>query len=355
MKESPGFRLEVLVDFLDDALLADHVLTARDVDGIMRTLAEAGVCRVSWAYYGDGHGGLLLPEHLHDGKADWGRCRATYRDLGNPLQAAVEAGHRYGLEVYAYYKPYETGIAMVIPEGSPEAASCGLLPHRGGQLGVLDPFVREHPELRLQRRVDDLPEVSAHVPICALRLSKRDDSPTRVTADHLQLWSSAKNYRYTRMPISFTCRESVERAAQTVYDHAGALVIRQGDPVRVLTLSGFRLDDPYVLVTTDFTEGPGDFAHSGAALLSAWDEEGREIPGVCATGAGVWLADRVDFRRWGLHFDFGWGKMVSTLDVPNSDGRSGHYRLCAREECRPAGRAVRDRTRSAGLLAALPA
>ena len=51
------FKLEVLVDFIDDALLADHPLHERDIDALMRVLAEAGVRRVSWAYYGDGHGG----------------------------------------------------------------------------------------------------------------------------------------------------------------------------------------------------------------------------------------------------------------------------------------------------------
>jgi len=67
-------RLEVLVDFLDDALLADHVLEDRDIEGIMASLAAAGVKRVAWAYYGDGHGGLRMPKELKDGKADYGQC-----------------------------------------------------------------------------------------------------------------------------------------------------------------------------------------------------------------------------------------------------------------------------------------
>jgi hypothetical protein len=118
MSHSSKVRMEVLVDFLDDALLADHVLGPRDIEGMMSTLAAAGVKRVAWAYYGDGHGGLRMPQDLKDGRADYGLCRRTYQELGNPLQWAVEAGHRHGLEVYAYFKPYETGVSMVIPEGS---------------------------------------------------------------------------------------------------------------------------------------------------------------------------------------------------------------------------------------------
>lgn len=318
-----GCRLEVLVDFIDDALLADHVLTAGDVDGLMRTLADKGVQRVSWAYYGDGHGGLLMPTDLRDGKSDWRHCNETYRELRNPLRAAVDAGHRYGMEVYAYYKPYETGVSMVIPEGSPEAQSFGLLSHSGGRLAVLDPFVRDNPHLRLKRRTDDLPTRRTDAPICALRLTKRDDTPTRVASDHLQIWTSTNNYRYTRKDIPFRLTETIETASAEVRDQTGSVVTQQGDPVRVLTLSGLHIDEPYVLVTTDFSDGPSDFSHSGTAMLAALDADGREIPGVVATGGGVWLGGRSDFRDWGLIFDYGWGRAVTTLDVSNANGRSG--------------------------------
>ncbi|HOS42634.1 MAG TPA: hypothetical protein PK794_03000 [Armatimonadota bacterium] len=314
------FTLEVLVDFLDDALRADHVWRARDVDGLMRALAELGVRRVSWAYYADERGGWRMPEFA-DGESSWARATATYRSLGHPLRVAVEAGHRYGMEVYAYYKPYETGVAMVAPEGSPEARTSGLLPHAGGRLCALDPFVVAHPHLRIQRRADDLPEGTG--PICAIRLVKRDDAPTRVTAGHLQLWASVDNYRYERAAVPFTLTETVEPAPRDVADCGGAAVTRRGDPVRVLTLSGFRLDDPYLLVTTDFPDGPADFAHSGTALITALDAEGREVPGCIATGAGAWLAGKVDFRRWGLIFDYGWGSAVIALDAPNASGRDG--------------------------------
>jgi len=312
-------RLEVLVDFLDDALLADHVLEDRDIEGIMASLAAAGVKRVAWAYYGDGHGGLRMPKELKDGKADYGQCQRTYQKLANPLQRAVEAGHRHGLEVYAYFKPYETGISMVIPEGAPESGE-GLLRHQGGWLAVLDPFVYAHPDLRLQRRSEP---GGLTGPICALRLTKRDDSPTRISAEHLQIWTSTNNYRYERTSIRPSVVETVGPSTRDVVDQNGAVISRQGDPVRTLTLSGFRIDAPYVLVTTDFTDGPADFTNSGTALLAALDARGDEIPGVFASGAGCWLSSRVDFRKWGLIFDWGWGRMVSALDVSNADGRSG--------------------------------
>lgn len=318
------FNVEVLVDFLDDALCADHPLTKRDLDGIMGFLAGAGVKRVSWAYYADGRGGLIMPAGIQDGASHWDNCQATYRELGNPLRVAVKAGHRHGLEVYAYYKPYETGTALLIPEGSEDARTFGLLPHRGGMLGLLDPFVVSHPQLRIQRRTDDLPaNPESASPIRSIRLIKRDAAPTRVTADHLQIWTSPCNYGYQRAPGPFALTESVEPAIRDSRDQHGTLVTRQGDLVRVLTLSGLDLTDAYVLVTTDFTEGPSDFANSGSEMMVALDAAGRVIPGEIATGAAVWLANRVDFRHYGLVFDYGWGKSVSSLDDSNAAGRNG--------------------------------
>ncbi len=314
------FKTEVLVDFLDDALCADHVLNAHDVEAMMRTLADAGVRRVVWAYYGDGHGGWMLPEGIREGRSDYGQCRAAYRALGNPLRLAVEYGHRYGLEVYAYFKPYETGVSMVIPEGSPEAIRYGLLSHVGGRLAAMDPFVLNHPQMRIHRCPGPVAKAG---PICAMKLIKRDAGSTRVDTNHLQLWTSEHNYRYERLPARLQVSESIEPAPVAVRDQNGVLLTRQGDPVRILTLSGFHIDAPYVLVTTDYTEGPSDFSNSGAAMLKALDDEGAEIRGVTASGAGCWLASRVDFRQWGLIFDWGWGRSLCTLDEANTNGHKG--------------------------------
>jgi hypothetical protein len=338
MSVASPFRLEVLVDFLDDALTADHPLTERDIDGMMRLLASAGVQRVGWAYYADGRGGLLMPAGIRDGGSNWAICQAAYRELGNPLRVAVAAGHRHGLEVYAYYKPYETGTAMVIPEGSPDAGEFGLLPHLGGRLGLLDPFVAAHPHLRIQRRTDDLPAIpAAGAAVRTIRLVKRDASPTRVSAEHLQIWTSPCNHAYQQAAAPFKFAETVEPAVRDVRDQHGVLVTRRGDPVRVLTLSGLELTDAYILVTTDFSEGPADFTNAGTDLMVALDAGGREIPGVFATGAACWLATRVDFRRYGLVFDYGWGRGVTGLDAPNGGGRAGIVAFTrGRNACLPA-------------------
>ncbi|MBT7702563.1 MAG: hypothetical protein HN700_19915 [Verrucomicrobia bacterium] len=320
----PGpFRLEALVDFPDDAIGAPLALTPAHIESLMARLAELGVRRVSWGYYGDGHGGWLMPAaHAEDYQGGWQRCADTYRLLGNPLRVAVESGHKHGLEVYAYFKPYETGAGMLFPEGSPEAGEMGLLPHLGGQLAWMDPFVRDNPTLRIRRR-DDVPPEARTAAIHTIRLIKQDALPTRITREHVQVWTSPDNWRYQPARVDFALSQSVEPAPREVQDHEGNVLTRQGEDVRVLTLAGLDLKDRYVLITTDFDDGPADFCNAGTAIMTAYDADGREIPGVFATGGTVWTASLVNFREGGLTFDYGWGAKRVALDEPNVCGRHG--------------------------------
>jgi len=312
------FRLEALVDFPDDAL--ETVITPAHVDAMMVTLHEMGVTRVSWGYYGDGHGGYMLPSGLSD---QWRNYADTLKALENPLRVAVESAHRHGLELYAYYKPYETGPGISLPDGSPEAKAFGRIRQQGGWLTWMDPFVVDHPNLRIRHKPDDSIKDISNIPICAIKLAKKDDSPTRITKEHLQIWSSQLDYHYQQLSVDFTFHEAVEPSSEEVRDLNGDLITKKGAPVRTLTLSGFRLTDPYILVTTDFSDGQPDFENTGTNLLVAFDEHNEEIPGVFATGGGVWEANRVDFRNCGLIFDMGFGRSIVHLDTSNTSGRQG--------------------------------
>lgn len=323
---SQPFFLETLVDFADDTANADRTLTANDIDAFMAKLAELGIRRVVWSYYGDGHGGLLnpigyIPEDGHPNQ--WINRDDTYRELGNPLKVAVEAGHRHGLEVYGYFKPYETGPGVMFPEGSPEGKDWGLLDCIGGKLGWMDPFVRNNPHLRIKRRTDDIPDWAAAATVCAIRLTKKDALPTRITREHIQIWTSANNFRYHPSGVKFVLAESVEAARRDSRDQHGNLLTRKGDPVRVLTLSGLNLEDKYILVTTDYGDGTADFVNSGLAIMIAQDAQGREIPGDFASGGAIWCEDLVDFRNGGLMFDYGFGAAPVALDAVNTNGKQG--------------------------------
>jgi uncharacterized lipoprotein YddW (UPF0748 family) len=317
----PPFLLEALVDFVDDALAAPVPVTAKHIDSMMQRLKELGVRRVSWAYYGDGHGGYLVPTSCTD--ENWKNLALTYRQLGNPLRVAVEAGHRHGLEVYAYYKPYETGPALILPKGSPECKKDGRIAQQGGSLGWVDPFVVKHSDLRIRHRDEGLLTDANRPRVRTIRLTKSDAAPTRVTGESIEIWTSANNYGYQKANVAPRFAQSVEKSPREVRDNQGRVLTRKGDPVRVLTLSGLDLHDKYILVTTSFSRGSGDFSNSGTALLTALDVKGQEIPGVFASGKTIWLSKMVDFRKGGLMYDHGYGAASVTLDEPNASGRRG--------------------------------
>jgi hypothetical protein len=318
------FWLEAYTDFPDDALITPVAITPSHLDAMMQRLKELGVRRVSWGYYGDGHGGMLIPTGYDaGGGSNWKMYDDTYRGLGNPLKVAVEAGHRHGLEVYAYFKPYETGPDLSFPEGSPQAKTMGLLPQIGVMLGWLDPFVKAHPELRIKRRTDDLPPGVDQAVVTSIRLIKKDDSPTRITKEHLQIWTSNANWQYQQAKVDFAFSEEVEKAPRQVRDQQGNVLTAAGQPVRILTLSGLKLTDKYVMVTTDFADGQPDFVNSGTALVEVIDARGRVIPVEVASGATIWCANLQNFRTAGLNFGYGWGASPIALDAPNASGKKG--------------------------------
>jgi hypothetical protein len=315
------FTLEALVDFPDDALVVP--ITAAHIDAMMRRLAELGVRRVSWGYYADGRGGFLTPAH----DAQFDNLARTYQGLSqNPLAVAAQAAHRHGLELNAYYKPYETGPAGLFPEGSYEATLYGRLSQIGGRLTWVDPFVVDHAHLRIKRREDDLAPDLEHAPIRSIKLRKADAALTRITREHLHIWASDLNYRYRQLDAQapFTLTESIEPCPRDTFDlFSGKLVAHRGDPQRVLTIGSLDLRERYVLVTTDFAEGPADFANTDLEMLTALDANGHELPGEIASGMAIWFGERVDFRNWGLMFDTGYNGGLIRLDDPNADGKTG--------------------------------
>ena len=322
-KPRSEFTLEALTDFVDNMSGPEQSISAQQIRSMMAALRQCGVKRMSWSYYGDGHGGYFFPPKLLEDNRYTNVSAQTYQSLGNPLRVAVEAAHAEGMELYAYYKPYETGLAIVAPEGSLDAVNFGRLTHSGGRLtAMMDRFVVDNPHLRIKRRTDDQP-ADITTPICGIKLIKKDDSPTRVTKEHLQIWASTLNNRYQQLDVDFDVKVTIEKAKRDVYDLQNRLMTKKGDPVRVLTLSGLNLTQPYILVTTDFTEGERDFDNAVMEMMVALDKDGREIPGVFSDGWAIWGLDKSNFRGYGLFFDYGFGHERRFLDTSNRSGKLG--------------------------------
>jgi hypothetical protein len=308
------FILSATVDFPDD--VGFGVYTPDLLEKLVTTLRGLGVRRIYWLYYGDVDpasecAGTMI-QYMKFG-------RATLERIGEPVKAAVPVAHRHGMELYAVLKPYNTGIAGTYPAGSPESGATRLR-RIGGTIQQAIPFIERHPEMRIRRRPETGPAGLESTPVRRIRLVKQDDSPTRVRKENLQLWASSDNYRYRRLDVPFSLRESVEPAPREVRDYYGDRVTARGAPVRVLTLENLALTDRFVAVTTDLPGPRGDFRNTALAMIEVFGDGPEPLPIVVATLSAIWTTPR-SFRDGGLEFDSGYGPFLVELDVNNEPAR----------------------------------
>ena len=307
----PPFKLSMTVDFFGDG--GRGLYTPHTLDLMMREARRLGVTRVYWQYLGDleqdryGAGTNML-------RTPWAKYGPlTLAEIGEPLEAAVRAAHRRGLEIFGVLKPYHTGMSATYPEGSPDSDPATPVRRIGGSLQCFNPFMARFPHTRIQRRPLKGPPNLQDVAIRRIRLIKRDDSPTRIRARHLEIWSSPDNYRYRRRRVGFRLEETVDPSFQDIRDYYGQVVTKKGDPVRVLSLTGLDLRDPYLVVATNFRDGTADFENTALGMIQVFGPGPDALPIVVATRDATWVRPR-DFRTYGLEFDSGYGTRLLHLD-----------------------------------------
>ncbi|MBL9193472.1 MAG: hypothetical protein JNJ82_14045 [Opitutaceae bacterium] len=306
---SRDFSLSVTVDFPDD--ITKGPFDTERLDQVMATVQETGATRVNWMYYGsidpsDPYRGNIWESH-------WAtHAPATLAAIGEPLTAAVKAARARGLKIYGMLKPYNGGLSGTYPLGSKEAGSKSKIQRIGGTIQQLIPFLEAHPDMRLQR--EPLPAAAAG-PVREIVLRKSDAGATRLTPDQVRIWVSPDNHRYRPLALVPTGRVGVEPAPREVRDYHGQILTRAGEPVTTVRLQGLSLTAPYVVLTTTFAEGLGDFRNTPVGMLTVAADGGQELPCVLATHAALWIRPR-DFRTYGLEFDMGYGHLPITLDAP---------------------------------------
>jgi len=314
------FVLSATVDFPEDVRAG--VYTYALLDQMMSRLKAVGVSRIDWLYYGDIDPDSFWAGNLFDFMKYGQR---TLKEIGEPLKAAVPVAHKYGLEIYGVLKPFNTGLSGTYPEGSPEAHAAKAT-RIGGTLQQVIPFTERHPETRIQRRPLQTPSNALGQSIKKIRLIKRDDSPTRITRDHLQIWTSPSNYRYQLYQGPFSFDDRIEPSTREVRDYYGNLVTAHKQPVRVLTLEGLDLFDRFIAVTTDFKDERADFKNTEVGMIEAYEADPAPLPVVVASRSAIWICPQ-DLRTGGLEFDSGYGPFEVELDSDNSSGEGSAWWL----------------------------
>ena len=308
---SHSMQLNVTVDFPDD--ICKGPFDAARLDEMIAAIQDLGARRVNWMYYGE-----VEPDDPGCGNV-WDAHWATYgpqtiATFGEPLRAAVTVAHARGLEIYGVLKPYNGGLSGTYPAGSPEAGSKSKLSRIGGTVQQVIPFLESHPEMRMQRR----PSTGAArrgEPIREIRLVKADAAETRLRPENLRIWVSQDNFQYRPLALIPAGSVGLETATREVRDYHGNFLTRVGDRVRVVRLTGLELKDPFVVLTTTWADGKGEFRNTPVGMIEVLGEGGKPLDCVVATHAAAWIQPR-DFRSYGLEYDMGFGHMPVSLDEP---------------------------------------
>ncbi|MQG40157.1 MAG: hypothetical protein FI718_09270 [SAR202 cluster bacterium] len=309
------FILSATVDFPDDVIYGTY--TPELLNRMMVQLKEIGVTRIYWLYYGD----LEKDSYWAGGNSTlddpiFPYGQQTFRNIGEPLKAAVPFAHAHGLEIYGVLKPYNGGAACTYPEGASESGASNVLTRIGGPLMRTIPFLERYPDTRVQRRPIEIQTNNHNTKIRKIRLLKKDDSPTRVRGTDIQIWTSESNFKYKRKQIDFTVKETVEPAPREVRNYYGDIITKKGAPVRILTIEGLNLSDQYIAITTGL-KGKGDFVNTAVGMVEAYGDGPDPLWVVVATRGAIWVLPR-DFREYGLDFDCGLGTYETSFDDQNN-------------------------------------
>lgn len=305
-------KLSVTVDVPDD--FTKGVIDDRCLDEIMASIKDIGATRVHWIYYGETDPADPRCGNIWD--CHWATYgRKTIEAIGEPLQAAVKKAQARDLEIYGVLKPYNGGLAGSFPTGSPQAGSASQRSRIGGTIVQLIPFLEKHPEMRVQRKPD---QQLCTGPIREIRLTKADAAETRLRPEHLRIWVSENNYQYRPLDFIPTGATTIKPAPRETQDYHGNVLTRIGDPVRIITLTNLNITEPFVVLTTTFAEGSGDFRNTATGMVEVFGDERHPLSCVLATHSAIWAKPR-DFRSYGLEFDQGYGHIPVSLDEPWHD------------------------------------
>lgn len=283
------------IDITDDMWRSQSRFSRDNMTNLMQYLAKIGVARVYW---------LRTPEYMG---IDW-----LIPSQGNSEDAeriVVQAAHAAGLECFAIFKPFETGLlTSPLPHSYPIPDHVRTLTMQTGRLPYVAPFIVDHPEFRIQRRPL---QVDPNQAVTMIKLVKSDDAATSLREGNLEIWTGRDNGEFARWNGTLAFSDHIEE--------------REGKSVRVLTLSGLNIppDQRYIMIRAvglaDFAPTP--FANVPSKLLELYGEKGRLLPsngddGVVPRSA---LMQTVTVLCIRLH---GNGTVPPELALPDSYGKS---------------------------------
>ena len=339
-------KLSTLSDFFDDALISEY--TPEMVESLLSQFKEYGFSRMYLYYYGvAGKDNYLHTDRTDEPYSNWHK---TAKNMPNSSKVFADAAKKVGIESVIAIKTNEQGLWLVYSPYYTKNIEGGV-PHLGGKILEYTKFLAEHPELRIKRRSYDIDPDAVNKVICSIKLYKQNDAPTRIKKEHISIYTSPDNSYYKPYAGDFTVTESIEPAREDIIISGHSVdykdtfeLVKKGDPIRVLTLSGLSITDRFAAVRVQ-CGGECDkfvrFTTTPYHGITCHDENGNEI---CSSRGGSIrpTVNNVPYLDAGFGFDDGFGNFRQ-LDLDGDSGDSyiavakgkneyTHTTLC---ECEP--------------------
>lgn len=239
-------------DFVDDVVFCGKLFTPAQLDGMVAYLQRLGTTRLDWHY-----------DTWHDLYE-----RMPFHGRRNLLAYVVEKAHAAGMEVHAVFKPFEMGglyhTHFMVPHPFPRPVGIPVVANHIGISYMVDPFVLEHPDMRLKRMAGDWNPPGR---VTEIKLVKADDAPAEIKREYLSVWTSRRNGEAFLYEKPWNMHDGIEE--------------RGGKPRRVLTLRGLDIDEKqrYIIVKCSRRTPHGSFSNALHDFMEIY-AGGRRLPSV---------------------------------------------------------------------------
>ena len=191
----------------------------------------------------------------------------------DPLKMAITYAKEAGMEAFVVFKPYEGGGTFSVPHNVDPPLNRNWIETLSGRAVGLDPFILEHPEMRVERKaikeylsrpVDRIEMIFVLDRIPGreglknesgiMEIVQRPDRPhlgtnavSRFPAEEFVIYASTNNGSYSK--ISGDIAVSDETDFRQILNANGESLFPEPVLCRVITLSGFTLSEPYLAVS----------------------------------------------------------------------------------------------------------
>ena len=314
----------MVVDFFDDLIPAPF--SDKTLNEMMRLFQDWGVTRIYW----NGQSYLQGLYDASDTPEDMAaHARETYQRIGDFIPAATKAAHARGMEFYVEFKPFDMYFPLLAPHDMTlfrmRDPSRHGIPAIGGRWQMGSVWPERHTECLMARNMTGIRDGIEREPVGTIKFVKNDGKPTGINQDNLELYVSSDNHHYRKCDQPYTFTDQVEHRPVMLKGLNFNKLSGTNERVRVITLGGLNLKEPYLAVSTRKKTGEPDFANRYYRLVEMFTPKGEPMAftyGIPGPFTDQWIPPemaRTPFPDRAFPFDLGEEMICNNMSFRAND------------------------------------